>query len=76
MDGNRISVTQASLAQYARKLVDEGLPAGEIKEKLEETCMEAEIYITVESLEYLKRGGRIKRSSCNGRRTSECKTCP
>lgn len=59
VDGNRISVTQASLAQYARKLVDEGLPAGEIKEKLEETCMEAEIYITVESLEYLKRGGRI-----------------
>ena len=59
VDGNRISVTQAALAQYARKLADAGMAASEIKEKLEATCMEAEIYITVESLEYLKRGGRI-----------------
>ena len=73
VDGNRISVTQAALAQYARKLADAGMAASEIKEKLEATCMEAEIYITVESLES-ETGRTNQRSSRYGGRASACET--
>lgn len=60
VDSRRISVTQASMAVRARELADEGLSAAEIKTRLEDIALEASIYITVESLEYLKRGGRIR----------------
>lgn len=60
VDSRRISVTQASAAIQASELAAEGLSAAEIKEYLEDMAMEASIYITVESLEYLKRGGRIR----------------
>lgn len=60
VDNRRISVTQASAVIAARHLADNGMPAEEIKEYLEEMALEASIYITVESLEYLKRGGRIR----------------
>lgn len=59
IDSQRISVTQASMALEAARLARSGLTALEIKEKLDETALEASIYITVESLEYLKKGGRI-----------------
>lgn len=59
IDSQRISVTQASMALEAARLARSGLTALEIKEKLNETALEASIYITVESLEYLKKGGRI-----------------
>lgn len=59
-DSRRISVTQASAAVRARELADEGISAQEIKEYLENMAMEASIYITVESLEYLKKSGRIR----------------
>lgn len=60
IDSRRISVTQASMAIRARELADEGLTAEEIKMRMEDMALEASIYITVESLEYLKRGGRIR----------------
>lgn len=59
IDGARISVTQASMVYYAKKLADEGVSAEKIKECLLKEAMKAGIYITVESLEYLRRGGRI-----------------
>lgn len=59
IDSQRISVTQASMALYAGKLAKMGLSALEIKEKLDATALEASIYLTVDSLEYLKKGGRI-----------------
>lgn len=60
VDSRRISVTQASAAIEAARLASLGVPAEEIKERLEDMALEASIYITVESLEYLKRGGRIR----------------
>lgn len=59
VDSRRISVTQASMAFHAKKLAESGIPAEEIKQQLEKTALAAGIYITVDSLEYLKKGGRI-----------------
>lgn len=60
VDSRRISVTQASAAIEAAHLAENGMPAEEIKARLENMALEASIYITVESLEYLKKGGRIR----------------
>ena len=60
VDSRRISVTQASAAIEAARLAGDGVPAEEIRAKLEDMALEASIYITVETLEYLKRGGRIR----------------
>lgn len=60
VDSRRISVTQGSAAIEAAKLAKRGVSAEEIKEQLESMALEASIYITVETLEYLKRGGRIR----------------
>lgn len=58
-DNQRISVTQVQSVLDALKLRDEGKSAGEIKEILENEKLEASIYITVDTLKYLKRGGRV-----------------
>lgn len=58
-DNQRISVTQVQSVLDAIKLKDEGKTAKEIKEALEKDKMEASIYITVDTLKYLKKGGRI-----------------
>ncbi len=60
VDSRRISVTQASAAIAARRLVRAGVPAEDIKKELEDMALQASIYITVDTLEYLKRGGRIR----------------
>lgn len=60
VDSRRISVTQASAAIAASKFVRAGMPAEAVKKKLEDMSLEASIYITVDTLEYLKRGGRIR----------------
>ncbi|MGM9662302.1 MAG: DegV family protein [Oscillospiraceae bacterium] len=59
VDNHRISVTQAESFFSAYRLAQQGRSAGEIKAYLEERAYDASIYITVESLEYLKKGGRI-----------------
>lgn len=59
VDSRRISVTQESMAIHARELADEGMSAKQIKETLEETALDADIYITVETLRYLKKSGRV-----------------
>ena len=46
-------------ALEAKKLADEGKSALEIKEYLEEHKKESTIYITVDTLKYLKKGGRL-----------------
>lgn len=58
-DNHRISVTQAMAVLEAVKLADSGKNAAEIKQILEEEAMDATIYIAVDTLEYLKKGGRI-----------------
>lgn len=43
----------------ACKLAQQGLRASEIKAYLEQRAYDASIYITVDSMEYLKKGGRV-----------------
>ena len=59
VNNQRISVTQKQSVLDALKLAKEGKDAAEIKEILEAEKMEASIYLMVESLKYLKKGGRI-----------------
>lgn len=59
VDNQRISVTMRQSVMDAMKLAEQGTPAIEIKRILEETKMESSIYITLETLKYLKKGGRI-----------------
>ena len=58
-DNHRISVTMEQSVLDALYLRDQGYTAAEIREKLEEEAYQASIYITVEDLNYLKRGGRV-----------------
>ncbi|MGN0355334.1 MAG: DegV family protein [Muricoprocola sp.] len=59
VDNQRISVTQRQAALDAKKLVEQGKEAEEIKKILEDMKLDASIYITLETLKYLKKGGRI-----------------
>lgn len=59
VNNQRISVTQEQSVYDAMKLRDEGKTVAEIKEILETEKLEASIYITVDTLKYLKKGGRI-----------------
>ena len=59
VDNQRISVTQSKSVEDAMKLAEEGKNAKEIKEILEAEKRESSIYITVDTLKYLKKGGRI-----------------
>lgn len=58
-DNHRISVTLRESVLEAKELADGGFPAKVIKEELERRAYESSIYITVDTLEFLKRGGRI-----------------
>ena len=59
VDNQRISVTQKQSVEDAIVLRDAGKSASEIKEILEAEKLQASIYITVDTLKYLKKGGRI-----------------
>lgn len=58
-DNRRISVTQALTVLQARKLSEQGKSAREIRDILEQEAGDSSIYIAVDTLEYLKKGGRI-----------------
>lgn len=58
-DNHRISVTQLQSVYDAKALSAAGKSAGEIKNILEKEALDASIYIAVDTLEYLKKGGRI-----------------
>ena len=59
VDNQRISVTQKQSVEDAIVLRDAGKSAAEIKEILEAEKLQASIYITVDTLKYLKKGGRV-----------------
>ena len=59
VNNQRISVTQKESVYEALKLAKQGKSAKEIKNFLKETKMDSSIYITVATLSYLKKGGRI-----------------
>lgn len=58
-NNQRISVTQAQSVYDAMKLRDEGMTADQIRGVLEREKLQSSIYITVDTLKYLKKGGRI-----------------
>lgn len=59
VNNQRISVTQKQSVLDAMAMAQKGMSAQEIKEYLEKEKLEASIYITVDTLKYLKKGGRI-----------------
>ena len=59
VDNHRISVTLKRSVLDAIELSKQGKSGEEIKKILEDTKHEASIYITVDTLKYLKQGGRI-----------------
>ena len=58
-DNHRISVTQRESVMHAKKLAEAGKSAKEIKEVLEAEAYNSSIYIAVDTLEFLKKGGRV-----------------
>lgn len=59
VDNQRISYTLKQAVIEAVHLADRGYSAAEIKEILEREARNASIYITVDTLKYLKKGGRV-----------------
>ncbi|MGN0481047.1 MAG: DegV family protein [Lachnospiraceae bacterium] len=59
VNNQRISVTQRQSVADAKAMADKGYSAAQIKSVLEREKMESSIYITLETLKYLKKGGRI-----------------
>ena len=59
VNNQRISVTQRQSVLEAKELAEKGWPAGKIRDFLEKTRFESSIYITLDTLKYLKKGGRI-----------------
>lgn len=59
VDNQRISVTMQQSVMDAKHLVAAGKSATQIKEILEKEALESSIYLMVDTLKYLKKGGRI-----------------
>lgn len=59
VNNQRISVTQRQSVLDALELIEHGMSAEEIKEFLEKDKFNSSIYIMVDTLYYLKKGGRI-----------------
>lgn len=59
VDNQRISVTQRQSVLDALELAKRGKTAGEIKDILEADKLNSSIYIMLDTLKYLKKGGRI-----------------
>lgn len=59
VNNQRISVTQRQSALDAKALAEQGKSGEEIKKILEDSKFDSSIYITVDTLKYLKKGGRI-----------------
>ena len=59
VDNHRISVTQKESVVSAVRLARQGMDPAQIKEYLEQRAYDSSIYITVDSMEYLTKGGRV-----------------
>lgn len=59
VNNQRISVTQKCSVRDAMELAKQGRSGEEIKAILEDMKLESSIYITVDTLKYLKQGGRV-----------------
>lgn len=59
VDNHRISCTQKQSVLEAQELAKAGWNAAQIKDSLTEHALDASIYIAVDTLKYLKKGGRV-----------------
>lgn len=59
VDDKRISVTLMQSIRNAQVLLAQGKTAGEVRDILEAECYDSSIYIAVNTLEYLKKSGRV-----------------
>lgn len=59
VNNQRISVTQRQSVYDAMAMAEAGKSAAQIRETLEEVKMDSSIYIMLDTLKYLKKGGRI-----------------
>lgn len=75
VDNQRISVTQRQSVLDAMELAKRGLTAVQIKEKLEKVKFESSIYIMLDTLKYLKKGGRITPAAAAFGSALRLKTC-
>lgn len=63
IDNHRISVTLRESVLEAKEMADAGQNAEQIKKYLENTAYQQSIFLTVSSLKYLKKGGRLSLSA-------------
>ena len=59
VNNQRISITQRQSVKDALALIEQGMNAAEIKDFLEKDKFNSSIYIMLDTLYYLKKGGRI-----------------
>ena len=59
VNNQRISVTMKASVEDAIAMAEKGMDAAAIRERLEAVRFDSSIYIMLDTLEYLKRGGRI-----------------
>ena len=62
VDSKNVTIGQSILVQYALRLVEEGLGAAEIAEKVAAAADRVCLLALLDTLEYLRRGGRIPKS--------------
>ena len=62
LDSKNVTIGQSILVQYALRLVEEGLGAAEIAEKVAAAADRVCLLALLDTLEYLRRGGRIPKS--------------
>lgn len=59
VDNKRISVIMKQAVWEAKYMADQGKSASEIKEYMEKDALNSSIYVAVDTLEYLKKSGRV-----------------
>ena len=59
VNNQRVSVTMVHAVMDAQKLIADGKSAAQVRQILEEEALQSSIYITVTTLKYLRKGGRI-----------------
>ncbi len=59
VDNRRVSITMKASVVDALNMAKDGKTAKQIKQYLEETASQSSIYLVVDTLKYLKQGGRI-----------------
>lgn len=63
VDSENVTVGERALVEYALRLKDQGMTASAIVEKLEEEKKNIHLIALLDTLEYLKKGGRVSKAA-------------